>query len=196
MIRGESASAISATTDWVEKFSFEVLSGFGREAFVDTGKGVSWFICFVQMPHTDVLLGLSLIVKVVLLLELLTTFRSVVLALLSLFEDEWFSDLIERGFCLSWIKVRRKLIFSDCQSDSLPAACWGVLPKARYFRSGLLIRGMPFLVAPLTDDACFRISNWAYWLVSLAGVKWLWFRNVLYETSGRFFYFDYLVLGL
>ena len=75
------------------------------------------------MTHTYILLGLSLVVQVVLLFKLFATFRSVVLALLSLFKYEWFSDLVEGGFCLGWVEVRRKLIFSDCQSDSLPAAC-------------------------------------------------------------------------
>ncbi len=187
MIGCKSSSPVSSTSYRVEKINLKVFSGLRRKTLVHRGHCVSWFILLhllLYLPHSHVLLRLSLLVKVVIILLQLLSVSHFLLRLLPLLQYKRLPQrvvrplwLLEQIDLLSWVEIGAQLVSSDLN-----------LCLASRWRIGvaLVVRGF-FLCWRLLDEllvdyARLWVPNVSYWFV-LRRAEGLGLRDTLDKAA-------------
>lgn len=116
MVRSKCSSSVPSSSNRIQEINFEILCCFGRKTFIDRSHGVSRLILLdllFNLPHGNILLTLSFLIKIILILLQLLHISTIFLRLLSFLKNKRFSQRAIRSLLLLCrIKIRTQLISS------------------------------------------------------------------------------------
>lgn len=116
MVRSKCSSSVPSSSNRIQEINFKILCCFGRKTFINRSHGVSRLILLdllFNLPHGNILLTLSFLIKIILILLQLLHISTIFLRLLSFLKNKRFSQRTIRSLLLLCrIKIRTQLISS------------------------------------------------------------------------------------